>query len=535
MADCVTRVELHVSCRGLLDKDTTSKSDPLCALYIQDSHGNWFEHARTEKINNNLNPDFAKGIVVDYYFEMVQKLKFTVYDVDNETSSLGDDDFLGDMECNLGQIVSKKSYAKTLQIQGRQVGTITVYAEEIKGSNEIVQLTFRASNLDKKDFMGKSDGFLQLSKVKSDGGSLLVHRTEVVKNNLNPSWKSFDIPLATLCSGDYDAPIKIGCYDWDQDDNNDLIGCVDITLRQLIDAKESAKGLDLVNPKKKQKKKGYVNSGVLYVVQCNITKVHTFLDYVMGGCQINFTVGIDFTASNGDPSHPQSLHYVNPYEPNEYVKALVAVGEVCQDYDTDKYFPALGFGARIPPGNQVSHEFPLNFNPTNPYCHGIPEIVAAYQNCIRQVQLYGPTNVSPIINHVIRFAEQAAKENTASQYYVLLLLTDGVLSDMEDTKAAIIKASRLPMSVIIVGVGQADFKDMNELDADEGRLRSGHHYADRDIVQFVPFREFKTQPPAILAKHVLAEIPKQVQEYFKKRGLAPMPPKGPAPPSLGGL
>ena len=55
------------------------------------------------------------------------------------------------------------------------------------------------------------------------------------------------------------------------------------------------------------------------------------------------------------------------------------------------------------------------------------------------------------------------------QYYVLLLLTDGVLSDMAETKAAIVKASRLPTSVIIVGVGQADFKDMDELDADEGR------------------------------------------------------------------
>ena len=52
---------------------------------------------------------------------------------------------------------------------------------------------------------------------------------------------------------------------------------------------------------------------------------------------------------------------------------------------------------------------------------------------------------------------------------MLLLLTDGVLSDMVETKAAIVKASRLPMSVIIVGVGQADFKDMDELDADEGR------------------------------------------------------------------
>lgn len=32
---------------------------------------------------------------------------------------------------------------------------------------------------------------------------------------------------------------QIGCYDWDQDGNNDLIGCVDVTLRQLIAAKES--------------------------------------------------------------------------------------------------------------------------------------------------------------------------------------------------------------------------------------------------------------------------------------------------------
>ncbi|KAK2553906.1 Copine-3 [Acropora cervicornis] len=533
MAQCVTKVELHISCRGLLDKDSTSKSDPLCAVYMQDGRGNWVEHARTEMVKNNLNPDFAKGVTLDYFFEMVQKLKFTVYDVDNATSSLADDDFLGEMECTLGQVVSKKSYTQTLKTKGRQVGTITVYAEELKGGNEIVHLTFRSTNLDNKDFMGKSDPFLQISKVKPDGGALLVHRTEVIKNNLNPSWKSFNIPLQTLCSGDYDGPLRIGCYDYDEDDNNDLIGSLDITLRQLIDSKvsgidcydydndgshdyiggtnttlrqliemkQTGKGLDLVNPKKKQKKKGYVNSGVLYISQCDVTKVHTFLDYIMGGCQINFTVGIDFTASNGDPGDPRSLHYINPYEPNEYVRALVAVGEVCQDYDTDKYFPALGFGARIPPHMQVSHEFPLNFNPTNPYCHGIQEIVATYQNCIRQVQLYGPTNVAPIITH---------------QYYVLLLLTDGVLSDMEDTKAAIIKASRLPMSVIIVGVGQADFKDMNELDADEGR-------------------DFKTQPPATLAKHVLAEIPKQVQEYFSKHGLAPMPTKGPTPPSLGAL
>ena len=38
--------------------------------------------------------------------------------------------------------------------------------------------------------------------------------------------------------------------------------------------------------------------------------------------------------------------------------------------NSDKMFPALGFGARIPPNNDVSHEFALNFNPQNPFCHG---------------------------------------------------------------------------------------------------------------------------------------------------------------------
>ena len=83
-----------------------------------------------------------------------------------------------------------------------------------------------------------------------------------------------------------------------------------------------------------------------------------------------FKVAIDFTGSNGDPRSPQSLHYMNPHQPNQYVSALRSVGSVCQDYDTDKMFPALGFGAKIPPHMQVSHEFPLSFNFQNPFCEG---------------------------------------------------------------------------------------------------------------------------------------------------------------------
>lgn len=73
----------------------------------------------------------------------------------------------------------------------------------------------------------------------------------------------------------------------------------------------------------------------------------------------------------------------------------------------DKLFPALGFGAKI--NEQVSHEFALNGNPSNPYCSGIQGVVEAYHNAIRSVQLWGPTNFAPIINHGAKFAADAKK------------------------------------------------------------------------------------------------------------------------------
>jgi len=61
----------------------------------------------------------------------------------------------------------------------------------------------------------------------------------------------------------------------------------------------------------------------------------------------------------GNPSQPTSLHYMSPYHLNDYAMALRAVGEIIQDYDSDKMFPALGFGAKLPPDGRVSHEFAL--------------------------------------------------------------------------------------------------------------------------------------------------------------------------------
>ena len=68
---------------------------------------------------------------------------------------------------------------------------------------------------------------------------------------------------------------------------------------------------------------------------------------------------------------------------------------------SDKRFPALGFGAKLPNGT-VSHEFFLNGHASDPTCVGVEAVLSAYRQAIMQCQLYGPTNFAPVIYHVAK-------------------------------------------------------------------------------------------------------------------------------------
>nr|XP_057908987.1 copine-4 isoform X2 [Doryrhamphus excisus] len=458
----------------------------------------------------------------------VQRLRFELYDIYSNYNGVKDADFLGAVECTLGQIISQRKLSKALLRPGGIVGKtiITITAEELTGNDDYIELSFSARKLDDKDFFTKSDPFLEIYRLNEDATLQLVYRTETVMNNLNPVWKTFKVSLNSLCNGDHERKLQCTVWDWDSNGKHDYIGEFEATFKEMrgaIDGRQVQ--WPCINSKYKVKKKTYKNSGIVILNQCKIIKMHSFLDYIMGGCQIQFTVAIDFTASNGDPRNSCSLHYIHPYRPNEYLKALVAVGEICQDYDSDKMFPAFGFGARIPPDYQVSHDFAVNFNEDNPECAGIQGVVEAYQACLPKLQLYGPTNIAPIINKIANSASQEVHTKEAMQYFILLILTDGVITDMADTREAIVQASHLPMSVIIVGVGNADFSDMQMLDGDDGILRSPKgEPVLRDIVQFVPFRNFKHASPAALAKSVLAEVPNQVVDYYNSKGIKPKVP-----------
>ncbi|XP_074317138.1 protein BONZAI 1-like [Silene latifolia] len=532
-----SQIELSLSASSLRDRDVLSKSDPMAVLYMKGRDGKLEELGRTEVILNSLNPTWINKVTVTYHFEIVQNLVFRVYDVDTQfhgvdvkTLKLDEQQYLGEAECALSQVVTKSNQLVTLDLvqhdeamrtpHPRSCGKLTIHAEESMNSKTAIEIILRCSELENKDLFSKSDPFIVISRITESGISVPICKTEVIKDDLNPTWEP--VYLNTQQVGSKDSPLTIECFNFNSNGKHDFMGKTVKSLADLQKIHSSGIGENLfLPPHTGHDAHNKVLKSRLFVDAYSECVQHTFIDYLAGGCELNFMVAIDFTASNGNPRLPDSLHYIDPSgRPNAYQKAIMEVGGVLQFYDSDKHFPAWGFGAR-PIDGPVSHCF--NLNGSTNYCEveGIQGVMTAYTSALFNVSLAGPTLFGQVISTAANIAGQALAHGQ-QKYFVLLIITDGVITDLQETKDAIVKASDLPLSILIVGVGGADFKEMEFLDADKGeRLESTTgRVASRDIVQFVPFRDVHGGEISI-AQTLLAELPTQFLTYMRTRGIQP--------------
>ncbi|VDK57217.1 unnamed protein product [Anisakis simplex] len=172
-----SKVRLTLSARNLKNCDVFSKSDPMCVVFLSSGalrDDCYYECGRTETLMNCLNPEWSKTICVDYFFEELQKVKFEVYDIDSVSNDLKEHDFIGFVETTLAEIVASPSSRKTFVLSGKEGNThngdLTVVAEEADSDrNEAVVFAIRAVKVDKKQFLGKSDPFLQIYRINDDG------------------------------------------------------------------------------------------------------------------------------------------------------------------------------------------------------------------------------------------------------------------------------------------------------------------------------------------------------------------------------
>lgn len=249
-------------------------------------------------------------------------------------------------------------------------------------------------------------------------------------------------------------------------------------------------------------------------------KNYSFIDYLRGGMQINLSIAIDFTASNLIPSDPKSLHYLGNYN-NQYESAIKACGEIVAYYDYNQMFETYGFGGKFYGNIKVDHCFPLNCNDEKPEIWGLNNVLIKYRETLNNCQLFGPTYFHYFIEKMNNKALKQIENKDYNKYHILMILTDGIIEDIDETINELVKASFLPISVIIIGIGNADFTNMNILDADEEPLIDDQNRkSSRDLVQFVDFNNYKDNPEK-LAEQVLEEIPRQIVEYYQHQNIPP--------------
>lgn len=328
----------------------------------------------------------------------------------------------------------------------------------------------------------------------------LLYESEV-REGKNNRFAPLKINEKRLCNNNPKQPIIIRFF---SDSGNSVIGESRMDLETLTHGRVRHTLL-----------KGNHEKGIITLENLKQTIKYDFMDYFSSGMQMAMVVCIDFTASNGLQSAPSSLHYTGMGKKSHYEEALHEVCNIVLDYDTDKLVPTFGFGAKVnapgfSTGGKVHHCFPINGSETNPNLFQLAGIMAGYRQCLPYLAFSGPTLFAPLLREAMSVCESMKTE--VKEYMILLILTDGIIHDKEEVKDLLVKCGKLPLSVIIIGIGNGeDWGAMHELDDDDCQMTDFQgNKTQRDLVQFVEFSKVNNNGVE-LAREVLEELPRQVE------------------------
>eukprot|EP01026_Neomeris_dumetosa_P027035 TRINITY_DN2201_c0_g1_i5.p1 TRINITY_DN2201_c0_g1~~TRINITY_DN2201_c0_g1_i5.p1 ORF type:complete len:366 (+),score=36.71 TRINITY_DN2201_c0_g1_i5:92-1189(+) len=208
--------------------------------------------------------------------------------------------------------------------------------------------------------------------------------------------------------------------------------------------------------------------------------------------------------------HGRSLHalgnFTNPYE-----EAITIVAKTLSAFDDDKLIPCYGFGDGVTHDRSV-----FSFNPGDQPCHGLEHVLQRYRQIVPHVQLSGPTSFAPVIRQAMNIVQQSG-----FQYHILVIIADGQVTrsvdtgygqlsaQEQETAEAIVMASQMPLSIIVIGVGDGPWDQMKAFDD----LIPSRRF---DNLQFVNFTDItrklggdQHRREAAFALSALMEIPDQ--------------------------
>ena len=196
--------------------------------------------------------------------------------------------------------------------KGKTTGSIIIRAEQTKSCSSFIQLQLGANFKSNRMFgFGDTKGKLVMNRIMQNHQKVKLMETEWYRNT-EPVYKIFELSIQKICLGDQDREVEIELWDHHHSKDDDFMGRGVFTLNQIL---RNQKQITLLN--KSSKKIGEVN-----VLIANVIQKPQFIDYIRGNTQLNLTVAIDFTGSNGAHTNANSLHYIGHSGLNQYQQAI---------------------------------------------------------------------------------------------------------------------------------------------------------------------------------------------------------------------
>ena len=204
----------------------------------------------------------------------------------------------------------------------------------------------------------------------------------------------------------------------------------------------------------------------------------------------------------------RSLHDVeDAYDPNPYHRVIRVLGRQLEEFDDDKQIPLYGFGDKYTKDKAVfpysryadidraykagkggEAELAALLASDADASAGIDGVLALYTATQRSVQLQGPTSFAPAIEKTIAIVE------ATGEFTICLIIADGCIdtpSALKASQAAVVRASKYPISIIAVGVGDGEpgrseserWEQMNNFDETiSGRDFDNFHFVEHKCV-----------------------------------------------------
>lgn len=378
--DFVTTYNLYQGVRAIIE------------LQLEGSN-NFLEMAQTESKFHSNDISFDQTVSISYRFDKVQRIKIIIYAI-RDTISEEFAGKIGEVLCDIPVLLTSGGRLALPIPMTNTLCDVSVQAPSIYC--KLLHLRFSGSHLHAPTVCpGIAPYFVFLLVLENR--TIMLYRSEPILSK-NPEWAEFEVPLYIL-QFYQQGSLQIHVYNQMPNHNDVMIGYVSTSLNQLQRGPGAINSYMVLNHENRRKDEKMS----IDLQKIEQSEGEGFFDIIMNKTNIHVGCAIDFTASNGNPNTPDSLHYIHPHTPNLYITSILKLIPQFLGYSRDSLITALGFGAKVQLDQAVSNCFYLdssNSSNRNGCVRGLEGLLDAYRRTRIEVFPFAPTEFADVIYHM---------------------------------------------------------------------------------------------------------------------------------------